>query len=392
MSQKELKIGLLWHSLSSQNLGVGALTLSHIDILRAIAKSLNREVRFSIFGIAGGWSYADLAPDVASVDIVSRNALVNPWSSFHRSTSQCDIVFDICGGDSFTDIYGLKRFTWMALTKLNVIFRGIPLVLAPQTFGPFKGSLTQYIATKIVGRAQSAFSRDGRFDRIFPQLRSKALIVQTTDVAIELRYDKEKYSFENQPEMKVGLNISGLLWNKGYTGENEFSLKADYADLIAKVVAALCEQPGVKLHLVPHVLTEPGTIESDIEACAAMHNLFPDTILAPEFHSPIDAKSYVANLDLMLGSRMHVLIAALSTGVPVLALAYSEKFEGVFSEIGYKPGLDLKIVDAEDVIGTAIDMIENLAVHRQAARSAQQKAIARLEIYKVAVKKILEAI
>ena len=41
-------------------------------------------------------------------------------------------VLDISGGDSFTDIYGKKRFQAMALTKRMALDAGVPLILLPQ--------------------------------------------------------------------------------------------------------------------------------------------------------------------------------------------------------------------------------------------------------------------
>jgi hypothetical protein len=46
-------------------------------------------------------------------------------------------VLDIGAGDSFTDIYGPKRFAYLWLTKAMAIARRRPLVLSPQTIGPF---------------------------------------------------------------------------------------------------------------------------------------------------------------------------------------------------------------------------------------------------------------
>jgi len=54
--------------------------------------------------------------------------------------------------------------------------------------------------------------------------------------------------------------------------------------------------------------------------------------IAPFFYSPVEAKSYISGLDLLVELRMHFCIAAYSSGVPVFPLAYSQTFKGHFSE------------------------------------------------------------
>jgi hypothetical protein len=47
-------------------------------------------------------------------------------------------VLDISGGDSFTDLYGPRRFRAMILTKRMALNAGVPLILLPQKLGPFR--------------------------------------------------------------------------------------------------------------------------------------------------------------------------------------------------------------------------------------------------------------
>ena len=55
-----------------------------------------------------------------------------------RAIKRSKAVLDISGGDSFTDIYGRKRFEAMALTKRMALDAGVPLILLPQKLGPFR--------------------------------------------------------------------------------------------------------------------------------------------------------------------------------------------------------------------------------------------------------------
>ena len=50
VTRPDLTIGLLWHSAVSDNLGVGALTVSQIAIVEKVAAQIGVGVRFVILG------------------------------------------------------------------------------------------------------------------------------------------------------------------------------------------------------------------------------------------------------------------------------------------------------------------------------------------------------
>ena len=70
--------------------------------------------------------------------------------------------------------------------------------------------------------------------------------------------------------------------------------------------------------------------------CRILQEKYPETILAPAFNTPIEAKSYISNMKIFIGSRMHATIAAFSSGVVTIPISYSRKFEGLFNSLNYK--------------------------------------------------------
>src|SRR5690606_26009817 len=91
-------------------------------------------------------------------------------------------------------------------------------------------------------------------------------------------------------------------------------------------------QDNVEVHLVSHVLPEHQAVEDDYQAAKELQREFPEIVLAPRFATPVEAKSYISGLYFFTGARMHACIAAFSTGVPVYPLAYSRKFNGLFTD------------------------------------------------------------
>jgi len=344
---RPITIALVWHQMNSDNLGIGALTLTNLEILRRAARDANREARFLILGWQDPRPWYETPDDVENVPLRTRH-LVSPRGPFTAAIARADAVFDIGAGDSFTDIYGTKRFLTIWGTKLRSLAAGKPLVLCPQTVGPFGSRWSRVLARAAMNRAAAVITRDAPSTAFIAEMGVRAKVLEATDVAMRLPYDAP----ERAPggPVRVGLNVSGLLMSGGYTGANQFGLSLDYPALIREVIGWFADQDGVELHLIGHVQSETQPVEDDQRAGAALAEEFPGTVLAPVFASPVEAKSYIAGMDFFMGARMHATIAAFSSGVPVVPMAYSRKFTGLFRTLGYDHVADMKAETAEAVL------------------------------------------
>ena len=179
----------------------------------------------------------------------------------------------------------------------------------------------------------------------------------------------------------------------GYTGKNELGIALDYPALIRKLIANF-QAEGCEVHLVPHVIVREGRMvkEDDYRASAALAAEFPNTVLAPAFDSPSQAKSYIAGLDFFMGARMHACIAAFSSGVPVVPMAYSRKFSGLFGTIGYNRTVDCT-TETGDAIEAKImaDFTNRTTLAAEAAAALAQGRI-KLKAYEKSLRVLLDTI
>lgn len=351
---QSLRVGLLWHSPNSGNLGIGALTLGNMALAREAAREVGVTLQFEIIGFAdpGKASYAS-GPDVAVTALDARAFL--PGGKLWQALARCDLVLDIGGGDSFTDIYGPKRFGFLWSSKLAAKALGKPLILSPQTIGPFDKAWSRLLASYILGRADGVFARDPRSFAALEELAPDARAALATDVAFALPYER----VEHGEGIHVGLNVSGLLFNGGYSGRNEFGIEIDYPAFTRKLIAALLQRDGVKVHLVAHVLSDELPQDDDRGAIRQLAAEFPRAVVAPDFAGPIEAKSYIAGLDMLVGGRMHACIAAHSSGVAVVPVSYSRKFSGLFEGIlGYPHLLPVTGLSTDEAIAFTLGAFE----------------------------------
>lgn len=279
--------------------------------------------------------------------------------------SSADIVLDIGQGDSFADIYGKYRYQKIDLVHRLARLLNKKYVLLPQTIGPFANPDIRRKAVKSIGKAVFVMTRDKQsYDYVREIAPNQNHLREYIDVAFFLPYKKK--TFEGSG-VHVGLNISALLWNGGYTRDNQFGLKCVYQKVIRKVIDTFLAMPDVTIHLIPHVVLSERNIENDYEVSYDLYEEYDSDrlVLAPLFLSPVDAKSYISGLDFFMGARMHATIAAFSSGVPVVPMAYSRKFNGLFIDtLHYDNLVDMKtMVDKEilEAVKTSFDNRQKLS-------------------------------
>lgn len=279
--------------------------------------------------------------------------------SYSKIFKSADYILDIGQGDSFADIYGKHRFD--KIDRIHVLARRYnkPYCILPQTIGPFADKDVKRKAIVSIEHALLCMARDKiSFNYVEANAHKQKNINEYIDVAFLLPYDKITH---DNNYMHVGLNVSSLLWHGGYTQDNQFGLKDDYKDVIRQIIRFFISKPNVKVHLVPHVVHDVIKVENDYAVSYDLWKEFNDKnlVLSPFFFSPIEAKSYIAGLDFFMGARMHSTIGAFSSGVPVVPMAYSRKFNGLFEDtLDYHFMTDLKAQTKEEVITTIKDAFD----------------------------------
>lgn len=296
---------------------------------------------------------------------------------------RCDAILDVSGGDSFSDIYGSKRFLSVARPKLIANYRNIPLVLLPQTYGPFRNKRARRIAREAVLAARMAWARDPRsfkalkdlVDEDFDASRHRegvdmAFTLEAVDPGPKLSDQVRDWVEDSRNQPLVGMNVSGLIALDRHSNRR-FGLRASYVDALVRFLHTLMQKHDVRLLLIPHVMTAPGAPESDAEACVRVAEK-----LAPEFHPRVsvtptninerEVKWVISRVQWFCGTRMHSTIAALSSGVPTAALAYSDKTLGVFESCGVGDQvIDPRKLGTHTVIDRLIDSFDSREQNRR---------------------------
>lgn len=374
-----MKIGLLWHSLVSGNMGVRALTVANIAIIDAVARECGHEPVFLILGVGESFPVKAEASAPQFFAFTTRSIL-SP-KGYWRTLRDLDVVIDIGAGDSFAEIYGPKRFAFLWASKAIAIARGKPLLLAPQTIGPFEKRGYRALAAWVMDRSVAVVARDRRSLEVAKEMAPKAHSMVAVDVAFVLPFEDHS-ALRGGPRRRIGVNVSGLLFSEAESGSNRFGLSYDYAAYTRALLADLNGREDVDLFLVPHATSAGDPTDDDGHVSDRMAAEFPGAIRMPNFASASDAKSFISSLDFLVAARMHACIGAFSAGTPVLPVAYSRKFGGLFDMVGYTHVLPVTGMDQGTALTTTLKAISESEVLAVEISRGMKRVKALLDVYR----------
>jgi colanic acid/amylovoran biosynthesis protein len=324
-----MKALVLWAEKDSANLGVRALGEGSVALLRQVWP----DVDVSFQGNRPGDAPIEIMHPRAVVEhLASRQGDLRSW------ISGFDVVLDTRAGDSFADIYGLYRLTSMSVVAEVVRSTDVPLVMAPQTIGPFRTRRGRELGRWSLRRASCVMARDSLSAGYAAGL-GRAVDVVATDMVFALPVPVRERTLD------VALNVSGLLWQP-----NPHVDSTRYRATIRDLIRALTDR-GRRVTLLPHVLDSP-VADNDIPVAESLAVEYGGAVDVVVPKSLTDVRETLASATVAIGSRMHACLNAISVGTPALPLAYSRKFLPLLNDIGWYHTIDLRSDDsgAENIV------------------------------------------
>lgn len=343
---------VLWADDASSNLGLRAIGAG----TRALVQRAwpEAEVVFHNFGAPRTPVRVGSVRSAMKEQVTGRGGLI-PW------LRGFDLVLDTRSGDSFSDIYGLRRLTTMSLMAVAVSRAAVPLVMTPQTVGPFTSPTGRIMARGALRGASSVMVRDSQSAQASAALGRRADLV-ATDVVFALPMP------EPAPSRDILLNVSGLLW-----ADNPHVPSEDYRRTIRTLIRRLTDL-GREVTFLAHVL-DSASADNDIVAIRDLRREFPGhAAVVPS--NLADVRSAVAASRLTVGSRMHACLNSLSVGTPAIPLAYSRKFVPLMLDIGWDSSVDLR--HSTDPVGEVLAMASEEELLMDRARDSRAQAHALL--------------
>ena len=269
-----------------------------------------------------------------------------------ESYKKADVVIDL-SGDSFSDSKG-----GMALVNIVCLLPAVmlrkPFVFYSQSIGPFNW-YSELLARFCLNRAKAIIVREELSADIIKKMniKNKNIFIRA-DCAFALDAVSPEQADKILAKEGIILDQNKIVVSFSMSSLMEKAIPY-YILMMAFLVDRLKEEFGAEILMVPHVAHAEWLGKDDRstqnEILKALKNAFNIHVIRGEYN-PMELKGIIAKADIFIGCRMHSCIAALSSGVPTLALGWSHKYRGIMKEVG----LDRFVVDKWDA---QLECIEN---------------------------------
>ncbi len=283
-----------------------------------------------------------------------------------QSHLDASLVVSKPGGYLYTSKSGL-RLVVITYTLALVWLSGKPLYMFPQSFGPLARWWEGRLLCWILGKARVVMAREPvsmeliqKFHLESPRLwllpdTAFAFVGASPQVAGEWLH---KHALDQTSEHPL-LGLTVLNWS---AGDLNFNRQDEYEAACAAAIRYFVSQLGGRAILFPQVTGPNADSDDRIPArrIAAQLNDITSSILQVEQQIPPDLiKALYGKLDVLIGTRMHSNIFAISEGVPVIAIGYLHKTRGIASMLGLDRWvLDIQSITRESLVAKLAELWE----------------------------------
>lgn len=307
--------------------------LLDIRIIKNFLKKDNRTIKRYIIQVQGKEIKKTSIP-VFFVELwlLLKFRLLLPFTPFGKHLRKTKCIAAINGGDGFSDIYSTSTYLGRLKESEIAIAANIPLVILPQTLGPFENHSNYEIAEFILKNASSVYVRD---DKFVPELKKMGIKYEiTNDLSAYMK--PEPWDISIDKSNSIGINVSGLAYSNSF---RTLSGQFDYYPYLINSLIEHFQQKGKMVYLIPHSYHygSPEPSNDDLLACRETYFKLIDKrnviLIEKDLKSP-QIKYLISQMSFFIGTRMHANYAAIFTNVPLYGLAYSYKFQGAFEHNG----------------------------------------------------------
>lgn len=233
------------------------------------------------------------------------------------TVSEIDCFLDASGfayGDQWT--YRMARYS-AKLAKL-ASKKSKPYIMMPQAFGPFKTRSSRYWTSKLLANASLIFSRDKTSYSEVDSLKVDTEHHLSPDVTIN-------YSRSTLTNVDVSNKVCLIPNEKVFSDVKSVISRFQYLNTLECIIKYFSD-----INIEVFILNHEG--KSDREICEQLSK--NNNLELIDYCSQWEAKSILSKSYLVLSSRFHGCVSALSQGVPTACIGWSHKYDQLFTDFG----------------------------------------------------------
>ena len=280
--------------------------------------------------------------------------------------SEVDVILD-ASGFAFSDQWPAKKTETMAAHCARWKREGKKIIFLPQALGPFENARSRSAFAQILRTADRVFARDRiSYEHAISALPSATNVRLAPDFTNLLQGETPDY-------IEEVANRPCVVPNKRMLDKTSPEVRASYLAFLTAAIHRLVEQG-----LDPFILIHE---THDFELGQQLRSQLNRNIPVVQEENPLYLKGILGSAYLVIGSRFHSLVSALSQGTPCLGTGWSHKYQMLFADYNC-PDLLLDVEGDIDKSLTALDLLteprsRTQIVQKVEAGAAAQKTLSR---------------
>ena len=293
------------------------------------------------------------------------------------------------GGDCLSDVYGQFSLLTHSLSIWPATLLNKPLSFMGHTIGPFTSSgamssVAVKLLTKELLESDLIVVRENKSAHVLKQMGiNQSNVTIAPDLAFLLKPAPQRQVNEylsnlmegHISNMLLGVNTSAIIHRYGFTNvHSEYKKLLSYVNLLAKFLDHIIKKYEISVLFIPHVIM-PSNDDRNIANLVRRKMRYRNhTYLIRDNLPPETLKGIIGRVDMLITTRMHPLIHALSMGTPALGIEYSYKTKGLMSPLGLNDYvLNIKTLTLWELIRKFDFMLLKLNDIRKDFREASEK-------------------
>jgi len=277
---------------------------------------------------------------------------------------EIDTVLD-ASGFKYSDLFGHRSILDRARKIARWKKSGKRIVLLPQAFGPLEAPRVRKAVHILAGHSDLIFARDqDSFDHLTGLVGQRENIRMSPDFTNLVKGSPP-------PQFKDLSQRACLIPNTQMVARTSPLTGRSYVPFVAGCARFLMDA-GLDPFILLHETGKDGVLARQVLDLAGA-----DLDIIEEA-DPLHIKGIIGNCRLVVGSRYHALVNALSQGVPAVATSWSHKYECLYAEYG-TPELLIADLDFESRALPVLRKLTDPAYYDETTRTLERSAQANIE-------------
>ncbi len=276
------------------------------------------------------------------------------------------------GGSLLQDVTSSRSCLYYLSLIWTAAILGKKVMLYAQGIGPIRRRWVARLMRRVLSMADAITVRDETSEEFLKRIGVTAPISTTADSVFfltkeETETGKAILSAAGVPENKKIVGLSVRNWKDAETWTKSFS---QYIEKMA--------EEDISLVFIPMQHPDDTRMAKTLCPKPLDHVYFLDGTYRVE-----ELISIIGCLDLLVGMRLHALIFAALSHIPIIGISYDPKIDNFLSSIGQEALFPVEKFDAESLRRASLDWLQgNKPAHPEKVDALQEKARETVSILK----------